>query len=129
MKHFVFIFTMCVIALNFTSCKKIEDKTRSVYGQIVDDSSGLPIQTTTFVLITAWEEGFPARQKEENFTFATDENGNFRVNFKARQDAAIGVMYPGGSLWDGGNGMKLFWSYDAKKETEINAGVIKASKP
>lgn len=125
MRYIVIIATVCLL---FTACKKIETQDRYVYGQIVNDSTGVPMEPTTFVLVTSWTESF-GKDQEESFAFATDENGNFKVKFRAKAKSFLAIGYPGASRWEGKNQSELFWGSDPTDETEINAGLIKTSKP
>jgi len=71
-----------------------------VHGQIVDSTvtTNAPISNTSFAL-TVVEGGYP--DKKTPYTFVTDNNGNFRVSFDAKNLIDFMLSYPSGQAIPG----------------------------
>lgn len=87
-----YLFILMIPVLLLAGCKKRE-KERIATGTIVNAATGQPRANTGYVLSAHYESGFMFNriERDKSYTFITDAQGNFSVNFKVQNKEVIAI--------------------------------------
>lgn len=121
MKKLLLIASLLLVVT--TSCFKTRD--RMVTGQIVDSTNNQAIANTDFELIVTESQGWMHGFSHTYYTFTTNDDGNFIVNFSAKDYSEIGISKSNTHSYD----QKYIWGTELSNDHDYNTGTIYTTQP